>query len=198
MHIFKYKHLYICISIHKYVYASIVSSSRTTDCFCRVPDKNYFRWGWPDDICCSCSLLTLYKSNMQMSKCSNVPMKHYCRYKFGFIWFYGSWIFFFLLALTKQNYKTVLLFVWYSQWVVWQTWFLGNHLQIPGVVCDRYVFLCLSSFLKMLYFLSEYGWPQRPGIELYSAKLYANFWALIVVIPTFINNLFLSKGVGIA
>lgn len=78
------------------------------------------------------------------------------------------------------------------------TWFLGNHLQIPGVVCDRYVFLCLSSFLKMLYFLSEYGWPQRPGIELYSAKLYANFWALIVVIPTFINNLFLSKGVGIA
>lgn len=33
---------------------------------------------------------------------------------------------------------------------------MGNNAQIPGVICDRCMFLCLSSFFKMMYFINEY------------------------------------------
>lgn len=93
MHILKCKHSYMYIQVF---FFSIEHSWRTMTMFWIVPYNNCFRWRWPDDNCGNHFLLTLYKCNMQMNKYSNVPIKLYSRYKFGFIWFYGSWILFFV------------------------------------------------------------------------------------------------------
>lgn len=175
-------------------------------------------------ISLECKIITILGVADQMMSVAPAPFWHYtkeiCKWisvamsqwnftvdiNLGFIWFYRTWIIYFLLALTKQNYKIVLLCVVYSQQVAWWIWFLGNSLQIADVICDRYMFLCEFLFKNGVFYQWVYGWPYRPEIEVYLARSLVNgsckllsFVVVIptfinmVVIPNFINNLFLGE-----